>query len=116
MRAQSRYQPVCLLALLLVGWVAAPLVHQLDHASRWASDEHAHERTSLDGTWETGCHEEERSIEDCPACLTRVASELEASCVPHAEERLAETVPSARAHIDSRYLWTNGARGPPFWM
>ncbi|NNE69100.1 MAG: hypothetical protein HKN29_01920 [Rhodothermales bacterium] len=109
---RRRHSAILLLGLILVGWLAAPAIHGIEHAMELAEATHEHDGAPQEGFAEA-CETTVVALEDCPICLTRVALE---TGPPAATTESAPESGVVRAHFsapDSQPSRYQANRGPP---
>ena len=68
---RTRLSTAFLLLIVLTGWIAAPLVHEIEHALERAEMMHVHD-VHDDVTLRGGCDPLPTLAEECPISLTKV--------------------------------------------
>ena len=97
---------------MLTGWVAAPLIHDIEHAMERAEMAHVHDEHDGD-TLREGCESFPDLADECPISLTKVQA-VDSVSTPsvslHSSD--AEWVVHS-VEVDSRISHLRPVRGPP---
>lgn len=107
--AARRYSALLLLALMVFGWVLAPIAHEIEHAAEWASTSHHH---GPEGGFSDG-HEILGAPDDCTLCLTRASAT--GPIVGKLDDLIpvAESAPPQMVSVGARASDATSIRGPP---
>jgi len=109
---RTRLSTAFLLLVVLTGWIAAPLVHEIEHALERAEMTHVHD-VHDDVTLRTGCDVLPTLADECPISLTKV----QATSLPAAPDAVFSEDGSPWVSYESILLSRPSSfkfvRGPP---
>lgn len=108
-RDRSRIVPALLLAILLAGWVVAPVAHRVDHALRWIT---SHAGPTGDGVGEQDAGGV-ASAHQCPLVVQVFAGVAASTAASRAVPPTALLPVPPAVFLDGAHVSAAAPRGPP---
>lgn len=97
---------------MLLGWIFAPLVHEIDHAKERIETLHVHGES--DGiSLRQGCAPSAELADDCPLCLTKVGLDHGPGTELSQSSPRTAVFLSSGVILPACHLVSLGARAPP---